>query len=181
MGFIHQSYIFGALLAAHHVNADILDHFCGDCISFIVIILMHPEHVTFFMVLLEYVSGWLSCYIKYWTSYRSNWVSKENSSFNTKPILRKFEEMVLDIKRFYGYVLLVNCELILMLWKEPQISFCSPRYLKLFSVLWHCWLGIKKSIWPVKIEWWGAAVWSKVQMICIWSAGATATHHLLPH
>ena len=26
------------------------------------------------------------------------------------------------------------------------------------SVLWHCWLGVTKSIQPVKIEWWGACV-----------------------
>jgi len=26
------------------------------------------------------------------------------------------------------------------------------------SVLWHCWLGIKKSIQPIKIEWRGAGV-----------------------
>jgi len=26
------------------------------------------------------------------------------------------------------------------------------------SVLWHCWLGIRKSIQPVKTEWWGTGV-----------------------
>jgi len=41
------------------------------------------------------------------------------------------------------------------------------------SVLWHCWLGGRKSVWPVKklsngmLVW--LSVWSKVQMICIWS------------
>ena len=24
--------------------------------------------------------------------------------------------------------------------------------------IWHCWLGIRKSVWPVKIEWWGGGV-----------------------
>jgi len=41
------------------------------------------------------------------------------------------------------------------------------------SVLWRCWLGVRKSIRPVKTEWWGAgrlSVWSKLQMICIWSS-----------
>jgi len=34
------------------------------------------------------------------------------------------------------------------------------------SVLWHCWLGIRKNIWPVKIEWWGVDV-----VICLeWGA-----------
>ena len=23
------------------------------------------------------------------------------------------------------------------------------------SVLWRCWLGMRKSNWPVKVEWWG--------------------------
>jgi len=31
------------------------------------------------------------------------------------------------------------------------------------SVLWHCWLGIRKSIWPVKTEWWGVGVVSSMQ------------------
>jgi len=26
------------------------------------------------------------------------------------------------------------------------------------SLLWHCWLGARKSIQPVKIEWWGVVV-----------------------
>ena len=26
------------------------------------------------------------------------------------------------------------------------------------SVLWHCWLGGRKGIWPVKTEWWGASM-----------------------
>jgi len=26
------------------------------------------------------------------------------------------------------------------------------------TVLWHCWLDVRKSIWPVKIEWWGVDV-----------------------
>ena len=40
------------------------------------------------------------------------------------------------------------------------------------SVLWHCWLGVRKSIRPVKIEWWGVGVvvCSKVQIVCIWSS-----------
>jgi len=40
--------------------------------------------------------------------------------------------------------------------------------LQLPSVLWHCWLVVRKSIRPVKIEWWGAGVvvWSEMQMIC---------------
>jgi len=44
---------------------------------------------------------------------------------------------------------------------------------KFLSVLWHFWLGIRKSIRPVKLSdevlvW--LSVWSEVQMICIWSS-----------
>ena len=30
------------------------------------------------------------------------------------------------------------------------------------SVLWRCWLGTRKGIWPVKTEWWGAG-----EVICL--------------
>ena len=49
------------------------------------------------------------------------------------------------------------------------LTYCVVR---LSSVLWHCWLGIRKSIWSVKkFEWWGAGMvicldWGK--MICVW-------------
>ena len=48
------------------------------------------------------------------------------------------------------------------------------RWTCLPSVLWHCWLGVRKSIRPVKIlsdevlAW--LFLWSMVQMICIWSS-----------
>jgi len=35
------------------------------------------------------------------------------------------------------------------------------------SVRWHCWLGVRKSIRPVIGV---VTVWSKLQMICIWSS-----------
>jgi len=34
------------------------------------------------------------------------------------------------------------------------------------SVLWHCWLGVMKSIRPVQIEWWGVGV-----VICLEQGG----------
>jgi len=41
------------------------------------------------------------------------------------------------------------------------------------SVLWRCWLDGRKDIWPVKKlsggVWAWLSVWSKVQMICMWS------------
>ena len=47
-------------------------------------------------------------------------------------------------------------------------------YINLPSVLWSCWLGIRKSIQPVKILSDGVLTWlsicSEVQMICIWSS-----------
>jgi len=35
---------------------------------------------------------------------------------------------------------------------NQQINILLP------SVLWHCWLGIRKNIWSVKIEWCGAGM-----------------------
>jgi len=42
-----------------------------------------------------------------------------------------------------------NISSVLLLW---LLSWCTP------SVLWRCWLGGRKSIRPVKTEWWGASV-----------------------
>jgi len=36
------------------------------------------------------------------------------------------------------------------------------------SVLQHCWLGIRKSIQHVKIDWWGAGVVICLENFCIW-------------
>ena len=38
--------------------------------------------------------------------------------------------------------------------KRP-LNGCSIRWTLCLPVLWHCWLGVQKSIRPVKIEWWG--------------------------
>jgi len=38
------------------------------------------------------------------------------------------------------------------------------------SVLWRCWLGGRKAIWPVKTEWWGTGV-----VICL-ERGANDLH-----
>jgi len=44
------------------------------------------------------------------------------------------------------------------------------------SVLWHCWLGIRRSIWLVKIEWWGVAVVVGLE----WGADCLRMVHLMP-
>jgi len=42
------------------------------------------------------------------------------------------------------------------------------------SVLWHCWFGVRKSIWPVRnlsdevLAW--LSVWNEVRVICMWSS-----------
>ena len=46
----------------------------------------------------------------------------------------------------------------------PVCMFSFP------SVLWHCWLGIRKSIQAIKIEWWGVGV-----VICL-EQGADCLH-----
>ena len=41
---------------------------------------------------------------------------------------------------------------------------------KMPSVLWNCWLGVSKSIQPVKVDWWGV-----VMIICL-KRGADCLH-----
>jgi len=61
----------------------------------------------------------------------------------------------------------------------------SLQSLEWSSVLWHCWLGVRKSIRPVNIDWWGVGV-----VICLEQgadclhmgpADDTAISKLLPH
>ena len=50
----------------------------------------------------------------------------------------------------------------------PVISYCGTLAWEgtVPSVIWHCWLGDRKGIWPVKTEWWGAGM-----VICLeWGA-----------
>jgi len=44
------------------------------------------------------------------------------------------------------------------------------------SVLWHCWLGIRKSIQPVKMEWWGVGVDVVIRL----EQGADCLHMVQP-
>ena len=65
----------------------------------------------------------------------------------------------------------------------PPCIFCNYQSLCVLfiavglpSVLWFCWLGIRKSIWPVKIKWWGVGV-----VICLeWAADCLHMVHLMP-
>jgi len=41
------------------------------------------------------------------------------------------------------------------------------------SVLWHCWLGVRKSIQPIKIEWWVASM-----VICLKRGRGTNDLHM---
>ena len=53
---------------------------------------------------------------------------------------------------------------------KAEHCFICLRLHDLSSVLWHCWLGARKSIWPVKIEWWGVGL-----VICL-ERGADCLH-----
>jgi len=44
------------------------------------------------------------------------------------------------------------------LWMNEDVSLFPLWLWQLPSVLWHCWLGVRKSIWIVKIDWWGVDV-----------------------
>ena len=54
---------------------------------------------------------------------------------------------------------------LLQLWqrKATSLLLLTPDISCIFqsasaSVIWHCWLGVRKSIRPLKIEWWGVGV-----------------------
>jgi len=57
---------------------------------------------------------------------------------------------------------------------QPVETYLSyPRIVfrdMLSAVVWHCWLDVRKSNWPVKIEWWGTGV-----VICL-ERGANDLH-----
>ena len=63
-----------------------------------------------------------------------------------------------------------QCQLSTSNYQHKTVTFSSA----LASVLWHCWLGDRKGIWPVKklsggvLVW--LSVWSEVQT-CIWPSG----------
>ena len=52
-------------------------------------------------------------------------------------------------------------------WRQIKLI---TDYSLLPSVLWHCWLGVRKSIRHIKIEWWGVGV-----VICV-EQGADCLH-----
>jgi len=71
-----------------------------------------------------------------------------------------------------------------------QFNFCNSIQLILIvpSVLWHCWLGVRKSIRPVKNRvmrcWCGYLSGARCRLFAYGPADATAIpkpHHLLPH
>ena len=47
--------------------------------------------------------------------------------------------------------------------------------IRLASVLWRCWFGDRKCIWPVKTEWWGVGV-----VICLERGADLHTAQLMP-
>ena len=49
------------------------------------------------------------------------------------------------------------------------------HYNKLPSVIWCCWLGGRKGIWPIKTEWSGAGV-----VVCLQRGGDLHTAQLMP-
>ena len=66
-----------------------------------------------------------------------------------------------------------------LLFHAAEVSRASLSHLMYITmpyymppVLWHCWLGVRKSVRPVKIEWWGVGV-----VICL-ERGADCLHML---
>ena len=63
---------------------------------------------------------------------------------------------------------------VLWRWVSAYVKKCTYVYVPL--VLWHCWLGVRKSIWPLKIEQWCVDV-----VICLeWGADCLHMVQLMP-
>ena len=65
---------------------------------------------------------------------------------------------------------------------------CISKNISTPSVLWHCWLGVRKSIQPVRVNvmrcWCGCLPGARCRLFAYGPADATAIpkpHHLLPH
>jgi len=94
---------------------------------------------------------------------------------------------------FIGTVLLCTCNIdcftnmpvyMLCIWRafrsqcniSSYVIFCCLCFICLFirrflpSLFWHCWLGVRKSVRPVNIDWWGVGV-----VICL-ERGAECLH-----
>jgi len=62
--------------------------------------------------------------------------------------------------------------LLLLICRQLKWTLCafSCAFIAVPSVLWHCWLVVRKSIQPVNIDWWGVGV-----VICL-ERGADYLH-----
>ena len=100
----------------------------------------------------------------------------------SKHLMRRVSEWAVPTCHVYAWVVLHFSKQLLVL-STDSVSvlrrlccFSSLHTYALPSVLWRCWLGVRKSIWPVKIEWLGVGV-------VIWlERGADCLHmvHLMP-
>jgi len=66
---------------------------------------------------------------------------------------------------------ILHCMLLLCVFQVLLMEF-----LQSFSVHWQCWLCIRKSIWPEKIEWWG----SGIVIWLLWGANDLHMVQLMP-
>ena len=74
--------------------------------------------------------------------------------------------LIIECRDHHFYFYWLICHLFQTSWNAIFVQFCSS----VPSVLWHCWMGIRKSIRPVKIEWWCVGV-----VICL-HQGADCLH-----
>jgi len=54
------------------------------------------------------------------------------------------------------------------------VAVIKIMHISILVLLWHCWLGVRKSIRPVKVEWWSVGV------VIYLEQGADSLHIVLP-
>jgi len=90
-----------------------------------------------------------------------------------QPSSNAYVEHIFHLALSYGWLFIFRFDIWIK--RSEPLSNLMVKYWKVHrdcetSVLWHCWLGGRKGIWPVKncvVGCWRDYVWSEVQN-CIW-------------
>ena len=99
---------------------------------------------------------------------RVGWYHKKHSPTRTHPDHRASFIIFLHLQRSMASSLFN-----LRAWQSSRVwthAYLLTSCMHLPPVLWHCSLGIRKSIWPVKREWWRVGV-----VVCL-KRGAHCLH-----
>jgi len=93
------------------------------------------------------------CWVIVWTGGGGDWYLWL-LCFNTRSAWQRLP--VLICPKAPGWFVMPVLVVVVLFCIQRRLSIVSCSYMS--SVLWHCWLGVRKSARLVKIEWWGVCV-----------------------